>query len=64
MKTANTSPIADPKKWYTEELKRKDNEIEDLKKENQILIKTALKCAEKLEIQKDLNTKHKKKSIR
>ncbi|MBW2966459.1 hypothetical protein KY342_05130 [Candidatus Woesearchaeota archaeon] len=36
------------KKFYHEELKRKDNLIEELKQENSLIIKSALKESEKL----------------
>jgi hypothetical protein len=34
------------KKWFNEEIKRRDKMIDDLRTENMILIKTALKKAE------------------
>ena len=36
------------KKWYAEELKRRDKEIEELKKQNVVLMKASLKSAGKI----------------
>jgi hypothetical protein len=43
----NETSIEELKKWYVEEIKRKDKIIEELKKENLLLLKTALKNAKK-----------------
>ena len=53
------------KKIYAEELKRKDETIEELKKENQVLLQTALKESENKtrmneEIEKLRKSMHKK----
>lgn len=43
MSEANTKDIKKLKKWYNEELKRRDKLISELKIENLVLLKTALK---------------------
>ena len=37
------------KKWYSEELKRKDKVIEELREQNEILIKSALKSSKRID---------------
>jgi len=45
-KTSAEDEIKKLKQWYSEMLKRKDKEIDELKKTNELLMKTALKRAE------------------
>ncbi len=40
--------LAELKKWYKEELKRRDELIDKLKKENELIFKSALKQSEKI----------------
>lgn len=56
--------ISKLKKWYAEELKRKDELIDKLKKENELIFKSALKQSEKIvklteKLEKSLKSKKK-----
>lgn len=52
--------IEEIKNWYEEEIKRKDEIIERLRKENLILLRTALKNKEELIKQKNEEEKKEK----
>ena len=52
------------KKWYAEELERRDKQIEDLKEENQLLLKTSLNHSKKIdELTEKLRKAIKKETI-
>ena len=52
------------KKWYGEELERKDKQIEDLKKEAVLLLKTSLNHSKKIdELTEKLKKTIKKETI-
>jgi hypothetical protein len=46
------------KRWYSEEVKRKDKIIEDLQKENILLVKSSLKISERLADMQKTKTHH------
>ena len=48
MKTKETLELKKLKKFYEEELKRKDKLIEELRESNALILKSALKQSEKL----------------
>ena len=41
--------LTDLKQWYSEQLKAKDKEIAELKSQNSVLLKAALRQSQKLE---------------
>ena len=60
-KTVPKEEFDNLKRWYAEEIKRKDERIEELKVHNELLVRSSLKTSERLSMLEDVKKKKVKK---